>query len=546
MFCNRAGAVLFGATSPAEVLDRPVFDLVHPDLHSKLRERMERLALGDGTLAPSRYLLRRLDGSTLEVEATGAAMSFQGRDVIQTVMRDVTERRRYEARIEHLATHDALTGLPNRTLLVDRLQQALPHARRGGQRLAVAMLDLDHFKYVNDSFGHSFGDRLLKAIAQRLAAALRDGDTVARIGGDEFIVVLTDLPRRDDALAALERLRSCFAAPFAIDERETHASVSIGLSVFPDDESATEDIEALLSNADVAMYQAKERGRNTFQFYTREMGVRAVRRVETEAALRRAIERGEFILHFQPQVDLRDGRIVGAEALVRWNDPARGMVAPAEFIPVAEETGLIVPVGEWVLAEACRAAAAWATEGFGALRVSVNVSARQFRSADLARTIRQVLQRTGLEPAGLELELTESLIMENAAAFISTLRELRDIGIGLSIDDFGTGYSSLSYLKQFPVDKLKIDQSFVHDIPGDPDDAAIAQAVINLGHSLGLKVIAEGVETRAQLDFLRGRGCDEVQGYFLGRPVPDAVFVELLRRSPFLDPGSPGVGEPPT
>jgi diguanylate cyclase (GGDEF)-like protein len=430
------------------------------------------------------------------------------RELLVRSMQYSIERKRYQVQLEHQANYDALTGLPNRNLLYDRLHQAL-FMQRAPHAVAVVFIDLDHFKFVNDSLGHSMGDKLLQGMAERLRSVLREGDTVARLGGDEFVLILNDQASEEVIFRAMQRVADRLAEPIEIDGREMTLTCSAGISLYPQDGG---DADALLKNADTAMYRAKEHGRSNFQFYTAEMNERVTERLALEGALRRAIERREFTLHYQQRVDLATGAVVGAEALARWLHPEWGMVRPARFIPLAEETGLIVPIGEVVLREACRQARAWLDEGLPPGVVSVNLSARQFRQEGLVRTVSRVLEETRLDARHLELELTESMVMHNVEAAVATLQGLKSLGIALSVDDFGTGYSSLAYLRNLPIDKLKIDRSFVRGIGAgeQPDDGVLAQAIISLGHNLNLRVVAEGVETDAQVRFLKRHGCDEV------------------------------------
>jgi diguanylate cyclase (GGDEF)-like protein len=447
------------------------------------------------------------------------------RELLTRSMHYSIERKHYQLQIEHQANYDALTGLPNRSLLYDRLKQAV-YAQRMVRAVAVVFLDLDHFKFVNDSLGHTTGDKLLKDMGERLRLVLRDGDTVARLGGDEFVLILNDQTHDDVIFRAMQRINAKLNEPFVIDGKELYVTCSAGISLCPQDGT---DVETLLKNADAAMYRAKEHGRNNFQFYTSEMNSMVNERLALENSLRRALERKEFVLHYQSKVDVNTGAIVGAEALLRWNHPERGLMLPDLFVPLAEETGLIVHIGEWVLREACTQNQAWRKEGLPPITVSVNVSARQFRQNILVNSVSRILAETGLDPLSLEMELTESMIMHNADAVVATLRQLTALGVQLSVDDFGTGYSSLSYLKNLPIDTLKIDQSFVRDIvAGAPDHRVLARAIISIGHSLDLKVVAEGVETEAQLEYLRKHGCDEVQGYYFSRPVPPEEFRKLL------------------
>lgn len=453
--------------------------------------------------------------------------TYAGLGTGQALMRVLTELK--QAHLHRLAYHDALTGLPNRLLFIDRLKQELLAAPRNGRQVGVLFLDVDRFKTINDSHGHSVGDHVLQALADRLAGAIREGDTLARFGGDEFVALLPGVGEPRDAATVAERLLASLREPVIVGGREFFMTASAGVSLFPSDGS---DTETVLKNADRAMYQAKELGRNTFRFYTAEMNARAAARLEVENELRRALERGEFLLHYQPQLDLRTDLVVGAEALVRWRHPTRGQISPAEFIPLAEETGLIVPIGEWVLREACRQQRAWRDAGWP-LRVAVNVSGRQFAHPNLLGVIVQIIEETGADPDALELELTESVIMRDVGAALTTMRGLAGLGLSLSVDDFGVGYSSLSSLKLFPIHALKIDQSFVRDLAENPSDAAIVQSVIALGHNLKRVVVAEGIETEAQLDFLRRHGCDQGQGYYFSPPRPaEALTAWLADRRP--------------
>jgi diguanylate cyclase (GGDEF)-like protein len=451
------------------------------------------------------------------------------RELLLRSMQYSIERKRYQVQLEHQANYDALTGLPNRNLLHDRLRQAV-YSQRNPRHIAVVFMDLDHFKFVNDSLGHSIGDKLLKAMGERLRAVLREGDTVGRVGGDEFVLILNDQSNEEVIFRAMQRIAAKVSEPITIEGKELYVTCSAGISLYPQNGP---DVDTLLKHADAAMYRAKEHGRNNFQFYTSEMNERVNERLSLENALRRALERREFLLHYQQKIDLRSGAIIGAEALVRWSHPEWALVRPARFIPLAEETGLIVPLGEWVLREACRQARAWLDQGLRPGVVSVNLSARQFRQEGLVHTVSRILEETRLDPSQLEMELTESMVMHNVEAAIATLQGLKSLGVALSMDDFGTGYSSLSYLKQLPVDTLKIDRSFVRDIGAgeDPDEGVIAQAIISLGHSLRLKVIAEGVETDAQVRFLKRHGCDEVQGFLYGEPVAPDAYAQLLEKA---------------
>ena len=440
---------------------------------------------------------------------------------------DITERKLSEQRIHHVAQHDVLTGLPNRSLLQDRLSQAIAYSMRYAYPVWVMLIDLDRFKFVNDSMGHKAGDVLLMTVAARLRSALRDTDTVARLSGDEFVVILTEHVDQKLSVDIVQRLMDSVAQPVMLGSKEFFVTCSIGVAVYPTDGAPA---DSLIEHADIAMYRAKKLGRNNFQFYTPAMNEDAMERVRIESALRNALERDEFVLHYQPQVDLASGEIVGMEALIRWQHPEMGMVAPNRFIGVAEETGLIVQIGAWVMRAACQQNQDWQDAGLGKLRVAVNLSARQFGAANLIADIRSVLAETGLAPNCLEIELTESLFMSDVTLAVELLHAMKALGINLSIDDFGTGYSSLSYLSRFPIDVLKIDRSFVAEITRDSNDAAIVASIIALAHNLKLAVIAEGVETEEQLDYLRRHGCDEMQGYYFSRPLPAVEFEQLVRQ----------------
>jgi diguanylate cyclase (GGDEF)-like protein/PAS domain S-box-containing protein len=443
------------------------------------------------------------------------------------VFSDITERKDAERQIYRLAYYDPLTGLPNRTLFYSLLEQALTEAHRNRTHGAVLFLDLNRFKNINDSFGHTPADAILREVGRRLSTTLRSQDVVSRLGGDEFVVALPDISRREHAGHVAQKLLAALAEPFFVEQHEVLLSASIGVSIFPED---GRDTETLLKNADVAMYRAKKLGSSTHVFYSQEMNLRSLDRLKLEGNLRRAVERGELCLHYQPQLDLASGRITGAEALLRWFHPEQGLISPAQFIPVAEETGLIIPIGEWVIDAACRQIRAWIDQGLPPVRVAVNLSTRQF-SATLPRTVLAIIARHGIPTDSLELEITESMLMHNADSVVAMMREFGDAGILMALDDFGTGYSSLSYLKRFPIDNLKIDQSFVRGIPTDPDDSAIARAIISMAKNLRLSVIAEGVETLAQMEFLRDAGCDEIQGYYFSRPIPADEFAALLTKT---------------
>ncbi len=468
---------------------------------------------------------QRKGGEIFPMDLRISEFYLAGRRHFIGIMRNITERKAAEAKILHLANYDALTGLPNRNLAQDRIQQAIARAQRAGAKFAVMFIDLDHFKTINDSLGHNVGDALLQTVAGRILACLREEDTVGRQGGDEFIVLLGSLNSPKDAAVVAHKILHALSAPCSINERELHTSASIGIAIYPED---GRDVETLLKSSDTAMYHAKETGRNNCQFFAHEMNVAAAERLLLESSLRRAVAGGELLLHYQPLVSLADGRIVATEALVRWKHPELGFIDPARFIPVAEDSGLIAPLGEWVLRQACLQIKQWHALGIRLPRMVVNLSPRQFREKNLVRIFSGVFRETGVDPRWLGLEITESAIMENPQATIGVLKELKALGIELSLDDFGTGYSSLSYLKRFPIDKLKIDQSFVHDITTDPDDEAMVTAIIAMAHHLNIRVVAEGVETEAQLAFLREHGCDEYQGFLFSRPLPaDELYPRL-------------------
>jgi diguanylate cyclase (GGDEF)-like protein len=438
-------------------------------------------------------------------------------------------------KLKHQATHDALTGLPNRSLLEDRLKQAISYADRFNRMVTVVFIDLDGFKLINDSLGHQTGDDLLKVIAERMLTCVRSVDTVVRLGGDEFVIVL---PEQGEAIVpTLQRVQQAIAQPVLLGSQTLQVSGSIGLAIYPADGA---DAATLLMNADAAMYRAKELGRNNYQFYAAELNSRIHEKLAMQEGLRDAVARSEFQLLYQPKVDLHSGKVIGIEALIRWHHPVRGMVPPAQFIPIAEETGLIVPIGEWVLRTACKQNKAWQDAGMPAISVSVNVSARQFKEKDLVRRVAHALEESGLDAQYLELELTEGLIMQDIEGALKTMRALQAMGVQISIDDFGTGYSSLSALKTFPIVRLKIDKAFVDGVASNEDDKAIARAVISMGHQLNLKIIAEGVETEQQLAFLRANNCDEMQGYLFSQPVTAENIPALLRppsiASPNLQP----------
>lgn len=487
------------------------------------------LCLEEGALVrlPEPSILRNDAGEEYAIRASAAPIHDQQMRVVGVVIAfsNITETRRLTEQMRYQANHDALTHLPNLGLLRDRLKHAITRARRSGQSLALLFVDLDQFKKINEGLGHSAGDALLRAVADRLLLCGRKDDTIVRVGGDEFICMLEDLRQEDRVVDFAHKLLRMLETPFQIGNNECVVTASIGICLFPKDGG---DVETLLRNADTAMYRAKESGRNNIQFYAHDMHLRSLERLNMEQGLRHALARQELEIHYQPQMDLRRDRIIGVEALLRWRHPQRGLISPLDFIPLAEETGLIESIGEWVLRTACQQAKAWQQKHRPTLRMAVNLSPRQFLRPGMVSMIAEILQETGLEPRYLDLEITESLLMKDVQGSIMTMHALKAIGVRLSIDDFGTGYSSLNYLKQFPIDQLKIDKSFVHDLVLGKEDASITLAIIAMAHSMSLTVIAEGVESEAQKAFLRANQCDEIQGYHLSRPLPADEIPALL------------------
>jgi diguanylate cyclase (GGDEF)-like protein len=440
-------------------------------------------------------------------------------------LRILQQRKRADDQVRHLAYHDDLTSLPNRLMLTQYLDRALSRHRRAATQLAILFMDLDRFKVINDSLGRELGDGLLRQVAERLRAQAREGDTVARMGGDEFVVVIENQANLLDISACARRLIQELSAPYLLGKNDCHVTLSIGISIFPTDGS---DSRELLKAADVAMYRAKETGRNNYQYYLPSMNVHTLERLELESDLGRALERGELLLHYQPKVEIATGLIMGVEALLRWQHPRRGLIPPPQFVPLAEETGLIVAIGEWVLATACARNRAWQLQGMTNMSVAVNISARQFADPMFLPRLTQIIHASGLDPSSLELEITESVVMSHGESAVATLEKLKSLGVQIAIDDFGTGYSSLAYLKRFPIDTLKVDRSFIRDIPADSGDMKITRAIIAMAHSLKLKVVAEGVETAEQLEFLRSQHCDAGQGYFFYRPLPENEVIRVL------------------
>lgn len=526
--CNRRFEELFGYKSGEAIGQSTRIMYESDDAFMSLGEEAYGSMLNDQHFRTVQKLLR-MDGSPFWCEMTGNALDqSHPNEGSVWMLTDVTERKQAEERALYLSYHDALTGLPNQLLLQDRVQQAIMFSARTGTHVALLVVDLDRFKTINDILGHHMGNRLLVEVGKRLNSLLQGTDTVCRQGGDEFILLLTDLPELEAVGVFLRELIAHFAESFQIDGHTLTTSISVGAAIYPEDGA---DFETLLKKADMAMYWAKDAGRNTYRFFSEDMNSESLDLLMLHAGLRQALASGQFVLHYQPQINIATGALIGAEALIRWNHPELGLVSPGRFIPVAEETGLIVEIGDWVLHEACRTAAKWREAGMFEPVVAVNLSALQFKRGDIESSVVQALTASGIEPAMLELELTESILLKDTEHVLATVQRLKQMGIKLSIDDFGTGYSSLSYLKRFRVDKLKIDQSFIRELAFNAEDAAIVRAIIQMARSLGLSTIAEGVESQRVLELLRLYHCDEVQGYFISRPMPADAFMAFLTDS---------------
>ncbi|MBI3569827.1 MAG: EAL domain-containing protein [Gammaproteobacteria bacterium] len=523
---NAAGLAMIEADSAEAVVGQRVCGLVTPEYREQVQNFIKRVAHGEPDNMEFEIIGLKGGHRWLDTHAVPfSSPATNGARLLVAVTRDISEQKRAERELLELVHHDSLTGLPNRLLFTDRLRQAMVEAGRHERLVGVALLDLDQFKKINDSLGYVIGDALLKQVGERLSAALRPGDTIARLGGDEFTLVLADMAHVDDATMVLQKIRSAFEAPFRVDGHELFTTASIGVTLFPFDDK---DAQALLRNADIAMYRAKEKGRNTWQFYAAEMTAKATENLAIESALHTAIERHEFELHYQPQVNLATGRITGVEALLRWRHPELGNVPPDRFIPVAEDNSLIVPIGEWVLRTACTQASRWHAARFAPLQVAVNVSSHQLRDPGFPDTVQRILDETGFPATMLELELTERTLLENAETIVVALDRLKVMGVRFAVDDFGTGYSSLGYLRLFPINVLKIDKSFTAAIENDTGTAAIVRAIITMAHELGMPVVAEGAETAAQCTFLRQHKCDTLQGYHFSRPVPAQDVTRML------------------
>jgi diguanylate cyclase (GGDEF)-like protein/PAS domain S-box-containing protein len=532
-YLNAAAQSITG-WSLEEAVDRPLEDvcrIADATTRETAQNPMTLAILENKTVGlTSNCVLIRRDGTEAAIEDSAAPIHDRRGHVTGAVMvfRDVSMARALSLKMAHLAQHDSLTDLPNRVLLNDRLTQALALAHRKEQRLALLFLDLDRFKSINDSLGHAIGDRLLQSVAERLLTCVRSSDTVSRQGGDEFVILLPEVTQPADAAVTAEKILLALSTPHRIERQDLHLAASIGIVTYPNDGT---EAKTLLKHADLAMYRAKDSGRNTYRFFEPDMNGYTADRQSLESGLHRAIERHEFVLHYQPIVSLHSGELIGVEALIRWRHPQRGLVSPAQFVPIAEESGFIAAIGRWVLHEACRQSRAWRAAGLPPMRIAINISTVELRDKAFVESVGGILEEHGLLPRDLELEVTETFLMRDSNSTAAVLQSLSDLGVRIALDDFGTGYSSLSHLKRFPIDTLKIDQSFVRNLPTDAGDASIVDAVIGMGKGLQIRVVAEGVETREQLAFLRKRGCPEGQGYYFGRPVSAREFTQLLRRS---------------
>jgi diguanylate cyclase (GGDEF)-like protein/PAS domain S-box-containing protein len=527
VFANAAAARLLGYKLAADLVHKNISDFLQPTCLARLGEQISKLADGTETVLRFEGKIICLDGSPADAEIAGTVFEYHNEPALQLVVRDITDKNNHQRQLNHMAHHDHLTGLPNRLLFSDRLSQRLADSRRYNHVTAVMFIDLDRFKFVNDTMGHNIGDMLLREVSARLSTCLRDVDTIARMGGDEFTIILSDIHSVESVTQVARRALDAMAEKFVYDGREVYISGSMGISLYPNDGL---DAETLVRNADAAMYRAKEYGGNNYQMYTQELNSVIMEKMKVETDLRKAVEREEFLMYYQPRVDLQTSRVRGMEALIRWKHPSLGIVSPARFIPAAEETGLIIPLSDWVLRTVCAQNKAWQDSGLPCVSVAVNISARHFHHhGDLVGSVKAALDESGLDPQYLEIEVTEHVVLQDIDQAITVLNELRAMGVRISIDDFGTGYSSLTHLKTLPLNMIKIDRSFIKEITTNSDDAAIAGAVVAMAHSLNLRVIAEGVETLEQLHLLRSLECDEMQGYFVSRPVPPEDFACFLQ-----------------
>lgn len=529
-FINSAGIAFFGAQGAHEIVGRPVFDFIHPEAHALVRKRIDALHREQQAAPVMEHRFVRLDGREVSAEVIATPFSYDGRPAVQVMLRDLSEGRAYAERMAHLTHHDALTELPNMALLRDRIGQQIIHAPRLQRRIALVVFDVSGLHFINDTYGYDWGDRLLRAIAAELLTLVRQGDTVARIAGDEFAVLLTDLDDRAGLLIAIEKIRAGLMKNYPVAGEEVFITLHSGASVWPDD---GQDADALIKNAVSAAWRAKREGDTDTAFYAQSISTESRRRVTLQRALAEAIGAEQFSLHYQPKIDARSGNIAGCEALIRWHSPTLGLVMPDGFIALAEETGSILPIGEWVLREACRQMAEWRGLGLGRIPVAVNLSARQLQHPGLSATIGEILQQHDIAADQLMLELTESMIMNNAARTIAALNRLQGMGLRLSLDDFGTGYSSFSYLRTFAVHQLKIDKTFVRELCAQTTNERIVQAIVAIGHTLGMEVVAEGVETPAQAELLRRLDCDVLQGYHFSRPLEAQAMTRLLQERPY-------------
>jgi diguanylate cyclase (GGDEF)-like protein/PAS domain S-box-containing protein len=526
-YVNPRFAEIFGYTAEEIVREGNVLKLIDQEDRAFVAGNFRRQLSGETSSLQYEFRGRRKDGKLVHVEAINGLGTYNGRNAILGTLLDISERKQAEEKVLHMAFHDPLTGLPNRLLFNDRAEQAMAMARREDEVLALLFIDLDRFKAINDTLGHDAGDRLLREVADRLKECVRESDTVSRFGGDEFNLLLTQVRNESDTELIAHKILRALRRPVHIDGHELHGTVSIGIALFPRDGN---DVQTLIKNADTALYRAKDLGRNNYQIFNTAMNAQALERMELENSLHKVIERRELRVYYQAQASLHTGRIVGMEALLRWQHASGEMISPSTFIPLAEEIGLIFPIGEWMMRAACRQAQQWRKDGFEPMRLGINVSAQQFQDREFMDILSRILAESDFEPKWLNVEITESVVIHDVRETIQKLRQLHAVGITIAIDDFGVGYSSLSYLKDFPIDQLKMDRSFVQNLPHSSNDAKIAGHIVDMAHSLGLTVIAEGVETPEQLQFLKEIGCDEVQGYLLSRPIPAEDFERLLHQ----------------